>query len=584
MASLEEQFIGPQPAPGPRLPQVQGPVTVQNAPQSTSTMQVDPRIKQAQTFLSQASFNPGPIDGILGPKTMAGISAFQQAQGVPVTGQLDQATNQAIANFQFDPVPMPEINAVVDVSQLEQPTMSPFQPAVPTRQNMIDQELARAESFVNTLQPTLDQFREQQSGITQQIQQLLGGAGATERQTAIEDQLGVRGIENQLAELSGQIQQEIAGIRATQQTLSDEGAMRSTAGLTRRQEQAQQQGTNRILGLQAAATVLQGNLDSARNYASRMAQIQSDQQRSQLEAAMFNLDQVQRQAESIGDDITARQAEARQFQLQQQMAILDEQTNEKQQAIELALSAIPRGANSQAVAEFISGNPTIDQAIAQFGEAMQTPTAMEALEIQGAKADIALANERLRGAQLENDQYARELSDLIGGSVKLVKNEEEASRIVGEIININDMITHEKMGNAVGIARNRPIFKSESYRDFTNAVDNFIANKTFTELKEQKAGGATFGALSDGELSLIATAATIIGNARQERNGKTTGYAMSEEAFVNELQTVENYMKVDAIRRGVSPESLGAVVTIDGVFVQDLSDPESLIRLPIELQ
>lgn len=392
-----ENFIGPQPLGAFPAEPPAAPAPAVDTPEAAPQVQVnvDPSIKRAQTFLTEAGFNPGPIDGIFGPKTQGGLQEFQTAQGIPVTGQLDQPTQNAIANFEFPRVQPPSVEGEIDVTDIEAGAPTPLRVQQPTRQSLVEQELARAEAFVNGLQPTLDTFREQQSGISQQIQQLLGGAGATERQQAIEDQLGVRGIERQLADISGQIQQEIAGLRAGQQALANQGDVRVSGTLGRRQEQLEQQATNRILALQAAGTVLQGNLDSARNYATRMAQIQTDQQRSALEAQMFNLEQVSREAERVGDQITQRQAEARQFQLQQQMAQLDQMDAEKQQAIELALSSIPRGANANEVASFIAGNPTVDQAIARFGEAMQQPTRQEQLAITTEELNQQLLRERI---------------------------------------------------------------------------------------------------------------------------------------------------------------------------------------------
>jgi Putative peptidoglycan binding domain/HNH endonuclease/Bacterial SH3 domain len=47
-------------------------------------------VKQIQTLLALLKFNPGPIDGILGNKTVQAIRAFQLDIGVPVTGKIDE--------------------------------------------------------------------------------------------------------------------------------------------------------------------------------------------------------------------------------------------------------------------------------------------------------------------------------------------------------------------------------------------------------------------------------------------------------------------------------------------------------------
>lgn len=53
-------------------------------------------IKAAQAKLAELGFNPGPADGIMGPNTRAAIKAFQEKGNLPVTGELDDKTTQAL--------------------------------------------------------------------------------------------------------------------------------------------------------------------------------------------------------------------------------------------------------------------------------------------------------------------------------------------------------------------------------------------------------------------------------------------------------------------------------------------------------
>lgn len=54
------------------------------------------QIQQAQRQLKEAGFDPGPLDGIIGESTRAALREFQQARGLPQTGQLDEATRQQL--------------------------------------------------------------------------------------------------------------------------------------------------------------------------------------------------------------------------------------------------------------------------------------------------------------------------------------------------------------------------------------------------------------------------------------------------------------------------------------------------------
>lgn len=53
-------------------------------------------VRNAQTRLDQLGFDPGPIDGIMGPQTRAAIRDFQRDQGLAVTGRLDSRTRAAL--------------------------------------------------------------------------------------------------------------------------------------------------------------------------------------------------------------------------------------------------------------------------------------------------------------------------------------------------------------------------------------------------------------------------------------------------------------------------------------------------------
>lgn len=48
--------------------------------------------RAAQEALKNQGFDPGPVDGHMGPRTRAAISDYQRRENLPVTGMLDDAT------------------------------------------------------------------------------------------------------------------------------------------------------------------------------------------------------------------------------------------------------------------------------------------------------------------------------------------------------------------------------------------------------------------------------------------------------------------------------------------------------------
>jgi peptidoglycan hydrolase-like protein with peptidoglycan-binding domain len=59
--------------------------------------QADPeQVKNVQKALQEKGMDPGPIDGIMGPKTMAALRAYQKDQKLPETGRLDAQTREKL--------------------------------------------------------------------------------------------------------------------------------------------------------------------------------------------------------------------------------------------------------------------------------------------------------------------------------------------------------------------------------------------------------------------------------------------------------------------------------------------------------
>jgi TonB family protein len=53
-------------------------------------------VRQIQDRLRAAGFDPGPPDGVVGPRTREALRKYQESRGLAVTGELDDATRQAL--------------------------------------------------------------------------------------------------------------------------------------------------------------------------------------------------------------------------------------------------------------------------------------------------------------------------------------------------------------------------------------------------------------------------------------------------------------------------------------------------------
>lgn len=101
--------------------------------------------------------------------------------------------------------------------------------------------------------------------------------------------------------------------------------------------------------------------------------------------------------------------------------------------------------------------------------------------------------------------------------------------------------SHSGLKNAVGtigLGRKAP-FQWGQKADFIASVEQLVSDLSLESLIDAKSRGATFGALSDSEMRILASAATKIGTWRlRDENGNVTGYKASESAFRNELDNI----------------------------------------------
>jgi lipoprotein-anchoring transpeptidase ErfK/SrfK len=65
-------------------------------PMDTTADKIDGTVFHAQVLLDRAGFSPGVIDGMPGISFEWALKGFQEARGLPVTGQLDQPTRVAL--------------------------------------------------------------------------------------------------------------------------------------------------------------------------------------------------------------------------------------------------------------------------------------------------------------------------------------------------------------------------------------------------------------------------------------------------------------------------------------------------------
>jgi peptidoglycan hydrolase-like protein with peptidoglycan-binding domain len=64
-------------------------------------------IRVVQQALQKKGFDPGPIDGIMGPQTEQAVRKFQDAYGINTSGHIDNQTLYALGQTQLASEPKP---------------------------------------------------------------------------------------------------------------------------------------------------------------------------------------------------------------------------------------------------------------------------------------------------------------------------------------------------------------------------------------------------------------------------------------------------------------------------------------------
>lgn len=95
----------------------------------------------------------------------------------------------------------------------------------------------------------------------------------------------------------------------------------------------------------------------------------------------------------------------------------------------------------------------------------------------------------------------------------------------------------------IGLARIAAPWNIANKQNFIAGVEQLVSGLSLDSLIQAKAQGATFGALSDSEMRILASSATRIGTwATKDKSGKVTGYKIDEQSFKDELNNISKIL------------------------------------------
>lgn len=154
------------------------------------------------------------------------------------------------------------------------------------------------------------------------------------------------------------------------------------------------------------------------------------------------------------------------------------------------------------------------------------------------------ANQVASGARKFSD-VPEELKNAVNSAIaKLPPKQADVQATQAKITKLDELINHPGMDESVGATKFTrldlmPFTGAKS--DFIGSIQELLSEKTLQSLIDAKAEGATFGALSEGELKILQSAASRIGSwVIKDDNGNVVGYKTSEKAFKDELNRIKS--------------------------------------------
>lgn len=110
-------------------------------------------------------------------------------------------------------------------------------------------------------------------------------------------------------------------------------------------------------------------------------------------------------------------------------------------------------------------------------------------------------------------------------------------------------------------------------QDFIGNVQQVQEQLTLQNLQNAKQNGATFGALSEGELKLLESSSSKLGSwVMKDAAGNVIGYNTTEKALKQELNKINNFAKLDYLLKGGDPSGIGVQQMNDGTYWTQNSD------------
>jgi hypothetical protein len=432
-------------------------------------------------------------------------------------------------------------NANITASNLENPTPTPNLPTgstfdinqYTTPSYSQNQDLAMAKQNSDT---SLNDLTTAMFGSENQGSRLLG----------MENSAGIPDLQNQLTDITNQINTTDLNFRRERENIQNDQTLSMAQKNSRLRDVSFKQASN-LADMEVIRSARSNTLSNLQAQVQRKADLQFADEKTRIDNLKFIYDNNEgKYKDQLGEVI---KKEDRAYDLAK-----TKYTNTEQQKADLVKTSAQNGASND-ILQGIMKSTTLDEAYGLAKNFLENPLDRAIKQAQLTKLNLDNQGGSVGGkiVKINGVDYMQDAN----GNLTIPKvpqssggSDVEKQTIQNKLTTLDSLIGGKGQAGAVGaspLARNKVarlltggIAGAGSKANFIASVEQITKGLTLQQLIDAKANGATFGALSDSELSLLAGSASKIGTwAIKDKQGNITGYKANEKDFNNELNVIK---------------------------------------------
>lgn len=405
----------------------------------------------------------------------------------------------------------------------------------------------------NLQQQSLVAEKEKSKSLKDYLGGLLGQKGETQLTAeAYAQQNGVDAVQKELNDINQQILQEQVGLQRQVEAIEKNPEGKFGGAIAQDVAKARTESLRRQADLSVIQMGIQGRYDSAKAIADRSIAVQLEKQKNLNEALRLNYEENK-------DLFTLKEQRAFESAQSDRERELAQKEADMKQISDLSIEALKAGVSTQVVSAIRNSRTPAEAMSLLASTGIFAPKApaisTQVIEVGGKKFLI-------------NSKTGETIKEFGVGDTNDITQQSQGK---ANIDLITGLVKDKKLSTAVGP---NPLARVSFTEPLTAARSNYIAGVeqlrsqlTLDSLISAKARGATFGALSEGELNVLSASASRLGTwAIKDKNGNVVGYKVNEKDFRKELDKINNFAKLDFILKGGDYEQVGVKVMPDGTF------------------